>query len=466
MAKKGHSQELLHTLKGILPVGPKEWAQVAQIHKDNFPDTDRSVQDLHRKYGDLYPKKAPTGNPNCPKEVKLAKRVKWLIKGNKGVGDGHESYKMETGYQNNTEDNKYISSEDDDDDDNDDSDNDNIPPIVPFGQPSQPTTQPTQQSMKPTQQSMEPTQQSMEPTQQSMEPTQQQTQPTQPPLRQPSQPTQEPELNTPIAINVPPRIVPRSWSWSVSSSSSSSSQRFVPSSPSPSSKRQYCTNTNGRQDILDFLIENSDCEREQRREDHRLEREHRKAAFQAQRQQTEAAMKSLRPTQQPTQPTQPPLRQPSQPTQEPELNIPIAINVSARIVPRSQSRPASSSSSSSQRFVPSSPSPSSTPRSKRQYRRNTNGCQDILDSLRENSEHEREQSREDHRLEREHREAAFQAQRQQTQAALELLKAAIVDVATIFLNGLCPNSNSNPNNSNSNSNPPQPSIPRKALVPV
>eukprot|EP00536_Pseudo-nitzschia_multiseries_P000548 jgi/Psemu1/1238/gm1.1238_g len=233
--------ELLHTLKAILPVGPKEWAQVAQIHKDNFPDTDRS-------------------------EVKLAKKIKWLIKGKEGVGGGQEPYKMDKGYQNNMEEKEYISSEDDDNDDEDDSDNDNIPPIVPLGQPSQTTTQPTQQSMEPTQQSTEPT--------------------------QPTEPT-----------NVEPRIFPHSRSRSASSSSSSS-QRFVPASPSPSSKRQ------------------------------------------------------------------------------------------------------------------------------------------------------------------EHREAAFQAQRQQTEAALELLKAAIVDVATIFLNGLHPNSNSNPNNSNSNLNSPQLAIPLKALVPV
>eukprot|EP00536_Pseudo-nitzschia_multiseries_P013761 jgi/Psemu1/36283/gm1.36283_g len=285
--------ELLYTLKAILPVGPKDWAQ-----------------NLRWKYNGLYRKQIPTGDPNCPKEVKLAKRVKYLIKCKEGVGDGQEPYGMEEGYQNNTEDEEYIvSSGEEQDEEEGDSDDDNIPPI-PLGQPSQTTTQPTQQSME------EPTQQSTK------EPTQQST-------KEPAQPTQ------------------------------------------------------------------------------------------------------------PTQPTQPPLCQPSQPTQEPELNTPTAINVPPRIVVlRSQSR-STSSSSSSQRFVPAScasPSPTSTPQSKRQYRRNatnntttnntTNGRQEILDFLIANSE----------------------------QAALELLKAAIVDVATIFLNGLRPNSNSNPNNSNSNPN--------------
>eukprot|EP00536_Pseudo-nitzschia_multiseries_P013762 jgi/Psemu1/36286/gm1.36286_g len=266
--------ELLYTLKAILP-------------------------NLRWKYNGLYCKQIPTGDPNCPKEVKLAKRVKYLIKFKEGVGDGQEPYGMEEGYQNNTEDEEYIvSSGEEQEEEDDDSDDDNIPPI-PLGQPSQTTTQPTQQSME-------------EPTQQSTKEPTQPTQPTQPPLCQPSQPTQEPELNTPTAISVPPRIV----------------------------------------------------------------------------------------------------------------------------VPRSQSR-STSSSSSSQRFVPASrvsPSPTSTPRSKRQYHRNatnntttnntTNGRQEILDFLIANSK----------------------------QAALELLKAAIVDVATIFLNRLRPNSNSNPNNSNSHPN--------------
>eukprot|EP00536_Pseudo-nitzschia_multiseries_P010879 jgi/Psemu1/27299/gm1.27299_g len=262
--------ELLYTLKAILPVGPEEWAQVAQIHNDNFPDTNRSVENLRRKYNDLYRRQIPTSNPNCPKEVKLVKKVKYLIKCKEGAGDGQEPYRMEEGYQNNTEDKEYIVSSGEEEEE-DDSDDDNIPSI-PLGQPSQTTTQPTQQSME------EPTQQSME------EPTQ----PTQPPLCQPSQPTQEPELNstptainnTLAAINVPPRIVvPRSQSRSASSSSSS--QQFVPAaraSPSPTStpqsKRQYRRNvnvntntntntsstnnnntTNERQEILDFLID-------------------------------------------------------------------------------------------------------------------------------------------------------------------------------------------------------------------
>eukprot|EP00536_Pseudo-nitzschia_multiseries_P009485 jgi/Psemu1/23297/gm1.23297_g len=203
--------ELLHTLKAILPVGPEEWAQVGQIHKDNFPDTNQSVANLRRKYSNLYRKKVPTGNPNCPKQVKLAKKVKWLIKSKQGVGGGEEHYDMVEGYQNNMEDEES-------------------------------SANPTANTAANT-------------------------------AANPANPT----VNGANPAN--PAANPAN---------------ITAASSTPRSKRQYHKNINGRQDILDFLRENSKLEGEQRREDHWLEREHREAAFQAQRQQTEAALELLK----------------------------------------------------------------------------------------------------------------------------------------------------------------------------
>eukprot|EP00536_Pseudo-nitzschia_multiseries_P003533 jgi/Psemu1/8045/gm1.8045_g len=390
--------ELLYTLKAILPVSPEDWAQVDQIHNDNFPDTNQSIENLRRKYNGLYQKQIPTGDPNFPKDVKLAKRVKYLIKCKEGVGDGQEPYGMETGYQTNTEDKEYIASSGEEQEEDDNFGDDNVPQIPPLGQPSQTMTQQSTTQQSTTQQSTEPTQ----PTQQSTEPTQptqQSTEPTQP-IQQSTEPTQP----------------------------------------------------------------------------------------------TQPTQQSTEPTQ-PTQPTQPPLCQPSQPNQEePELNTPTAINNSTPmtpinippriVVPRSWSWSASSSSSS--QWFPAaraSPSPNSTLQSKRQYRRNantsttnnsTNGRQEILDFLIENSEREREQRIEYQRLEREQRIEYQRLKREQRQAALESLKAAIVDVATIFLNGLRPNSNPNSNSNppqpgnpnNSNSAPPRPAPLKSLVVPV
>eukprot|EP00536_Pseudo-nitzschia_multiseries_P004181 jgi/Psemu1/9430/gm1.9430_g len=77
-------------------------------------------------------------------------------------------------------------------------------------------------------------------------------------------------------------------------------------------------------------------------------------------------------------------------------------------------------------------SPPSPWSAKRQYRNTKVNHQEILDFLRENSKLKREQRIEKSWLEREHREAVLEAERQQRGAALESLKAAIIDVPTLF----------------------------------
>eukprot|EP00536_Pseudo-nitzschia_multiseries_P018483 jgi/Psemu1/55804/gm1.55804_g len=272
MAKKGHTQ-----VGEILPVGPEEWAQVTQIHKDNFPNTHRSVQNLCRKYGHLYLKKVPTDDPNFPEEVKLAKRVKWLIKGKQGVGDGEEHYNMVEGYQNDMEDEEYISSEEDDDD----SDDDNILPPIPLSNRANGANAANGADTANGANAAS-------------------TASTANPANL-ANPAANPAYTTAASSIFPTNPRTRTQYTNhhkCTSKNCSTLLQFVSSSLSPSStlrsKRQYHRNTNGRHDILDFLRENSKLEREQRREDHQLEREHREAAFQAQRQQTEAALESLK----------------------------------------------------------------------------------------------------------------------------------------------------------------------------
>ena len=48
-----------------------------------------------RKYATLYRKPIPTGDPNCPEEVKLAKRIKYLIGNKASVGDAEEEFNLE-----------------------------------------------------------------------------------------------------------------------------------------------------------------------------------------------------------------------------------------------------------------------------------------------------------------------------------------------------------------------------------
>eukprot|EP00536_Pseudo-nitzschia_multiseries_P018265 jgi/Psemu1/54828/gm1.54828_g len=233
--------ELLHTIRSILPIGPEQWNQVTQIHRDNFPDTDRTVPNLRGKYTNLYQKQMPTGDPNCPEEVKLAKKIRRLIYEKAGIGNGEEALDMEEGYINN---NNNISSSEDEDEDSDD---DILLPPIPLCQPLQVTesTQPTQ----PTQ----PNQPS--PSNQSNHHHRYVSLPNKQLQRKKVPGIANGWLNA--FVHIPPSpAVPQLMRLRSSSSSSTAG----------ATKRQYKSSKVNGQEILALLRENSELEREQRRE--------------------------------------------------------------------------------------------------------------------------------------------------------------------------------------------------------
>ena len=93
-------EEVLHFLnlmEEILPIGSQEWDQLLQLHLVDFPTTGRTVDSLRRKYASLHRKKIPTGDPECPVEVKKAKRVKRLIGIKADLGCGEEEMDITDG---------------------------------------------------------------------------------------------------------------------------------------------------------------------------------------------------------------------------------------------------------------------------------------------------------------------------------------------------------------------------------
>ena len=98
IAKRGNKYfvvELLNFLgimERVLPIGPDEWAKVLDEHSTSYPG--RDVESLRRKYTNLHRKKVPTGDPNCPPEIALAKKVKYMIGDKAQIGDGHLEYDM------------------------------------------------------------------------------------------------------------------------------------------------------------------------------------------------------------------------------------------------------------------------------------------------------------------------------------------------------------------------------------
>ena len=84
---------LLDILQRVRPIGPEEWQQCADDHTAKYRG--RNVESIRRKFSDLYRKSIPTGDPNCPEDVKRAKHIKWSIGDRACVGDGEEEFNLE-----------------------------------------------------------------------------------------------------------------------------------------------------------------------------------------------------------------------------------------------------------------------------------------------------------------------------------------------------------------------------------
>ena len=84
---------LLEILQRVQPIGSEEWQQCVDEHNLVYPG--RCKQSIMRKYATLYRKTIPTGDPNCPPAVKLAKKIKYLIGAKAAIGDGEEEFNLE-----------------------------------------------------------------------------------------------------------------------------------------------------------------------------------------------------------------------------------------------------------------------------------------------------------------------------------------------------------------------------------
>jgi len=90
--------ELLHLfqiMERIIPIGKEEWDRTEMEHNKTFPG--RTAQQLRRQYNEKAKKSIPTGNPNCPAEVKAAKRVRRLMieKADLAEGDSGDELAVE-----------------------------------------------------------------------------------------------------------------------------------------------------------------------------------------------------------------------------------------------------------------------------------------------------------------------------------------------------------------------------------
>ena len=71
---KAKTTTLLKAVERILPIDAEGWTKVHEIF--NSKHSSRGVEGLKRKFNKLANKPVPTGNPNIPEDVKLAKSIK------------------------------------------------------------------------------------------------------------------------------------------------------------------------------------------------------------------------------------------------------------------------------------------------------------------------------------------------------------------------------------------------------
>ena len=70
---------LLDTIADELPVTSVAWDRVAEIHSERYDVERRTGESLKQKFNELCRKPAPTGDPNIPEDVRLAKHIRQII---------------------------------------------------------------------------------------------------------------------------------------------------------------------------------------------------------------------------------------------------------------------------------------------------------------------------------------------------------------------------------------------------
>ncbi|VEU37861.1 unnamed protein product [Pseudo-nitzschia multistriata] len=94
---------LMTLIKEILPIGKSDWDMVVHRHGQNYP-YGRSKDSIKTKFNRLRRMKTPTGNPNIPESVQLAREAHHLIGIKANIGNGEETFDPVKGFINDEDD--------------------------------------------------------------------------------------------------------------------------------------------------------------------------------------------------------------------------------------------------------------------------------------------------------------------------------------------------------------------------
>jgi len=90
---------LLEVIEKILPLNPDDWDQVKYQFVKTYATNNHSVTAITSRFQSLYRTKEPTGSPNIPEEVCVAKQIRNMIieKSDRSTGSsGMRSLSMTT----------------------------------------------------------------------------------------------------------------------------------------------------------------------------------------------------------------------------------------------------------------------------------------------------------------------------------------------------------------------------------
>lgn len=63
--------DLMDIIHQVLPIGPHQWESVESDYNTHYPERVRTVDNLRRQFNKQCNKKAPTGDPNIPKCIRI-----------------------------------------------------------------------------------------------------------------------------------------------------------------------------------------------------------------------------------------------------------------------------------------------------------------------------------------------------------------------------------------------------------
>ena len=75
----GELEALAEAVEELVPISTTEWERVWDQHITRYPDQQRTLESLKRKFQELARAKIKTGDPNMPRHICVAKRAYYAI---------------------------------------------------------------------------------------------------------------------------------------------------------------------------------------------------------------------------------------------------------------------------------------------------------------------------------------------------------------------------------------------------